>query len=270
MGDTVTGFTAARSEEIEAAAIVSGSVVGDNLILEAHDGSTINAGDVRGAAGAAGPTGPSGGPAGPAGPAGPQGIPGPTGPAGGLTGGEDLLLCPKGTIHMFVAAIAPSGWLLCDGSSYLRSTFPDLFAVIGTSYGAADGTHFSVPDLRQRFGMGLASATPGNVLGQTGGALNAALPLHTHLHIHTVNNSPAGGYAPSIAGGDTGNRIAITASSTLWVTTSGAQQVSFGHMDAVPDHTHSTFVSADATPAGNDPTNGNLPPYVVVTYIIRY
>lgn len=45
---TVTVFTAARMQEIEDGAIIGGSIVGDNLILEAHDGSTVNAGDVRG------------------------------------------------------------------------------------------------------------------------------------------------------------------------------------------------------------------------------
>ena len=48
---TVTSFTAARMAAIEAASIVSGSVVGDNLILTKHDGSTVNAGNVRGATG---------------------------------------------------------------------------------------------------------------------------------------------------------------------------------------------------------------------------
>jgi len=61
---TVTGITAARGEAIEAASIVDGEVVGDDLILSRFDGSTINAGNVRGPEGDPGPTGvsiPSGG-----------------------------------------------------------------------------------------------------------------------------------------------------------------------------------------------------------------
>lgn len=54
---TVTGLTAARMLEIEAASIVDGEVVGNNLILEKHDGSTIDAGNVRGAAGTNGTNG---------------------------------------------------------------------------------------------------------------------------------------------------------------------------------------------------------------------
>ena len=54
---TITGLTAARMLAIEAASVVDGDVDGDNLILVKHDGSTINAGNVRGPAGDAGPAG---------------------------------------------------------------------------------------------------------------------------------------------------------------------------------------------------------------------
>ena len=54
---TITGLTAERMLEIEAASIVDGDVVGDNLILTRQNGSTINAGSVRGAQGVAGPAG---------------------------------------------------------------------------------------------------------------------------------------------------------------------------------------------------------------------
>lgn len=55
---TVTGLTAERMEEIEAASIVDGNVVGGDLILTRQDGTPINAGSVQGPAGATGPTGP--------------------------------------------------------------------------------------------------------------------------------------------------------------------------------------------------------------------
>ena len=49
----VTGLTKARMLLMEAATIVSGAIVGDDLILTKHDGSTVNAGNVRGPAGTA-------------------------------------------------------------------------------------------------------------------------------------------------------------------------------------------------------------------------
>ena len=54
---TITGLTADRMLEIEAASVVDGDVVGNDLILAKHDGSIINAGNVRGPAGPVGPMG---------------------------------------------------------------------------------------------------------------------------------------------------------------------------------------------------------------------
>lgn len=54
---TITGLTAERMLEIEAASVVDGDVVGNDLILAKHDGSIINAGNVRGPAGPTGPMG---------------------------------------------------------------------------------------------------------------------------------------------------------------------------------------------------------------------
>ena len=69
-----------------------------------------------------------------------------------LHGGKSsAFLVPVGTILPYGGAAAPTGYLLCTGTSYLRADYADLFAVIGTSFGAADGTHFNVPDLRGQF-----------------------------------------------------------------------------------------------------------------------
>src|SRR5205085_39849 len=52
-----------------------------------------------------------------------------------------------GMILMWGTTSAPTGWVFCDGSSLLRAgTYAALFAVIGTTFGSADGTHFNVPD----------------------------------------------------------------------------------------------------------------------------
>ena len=54
-----------------------------------------------------------------------------------------------GMIMPHASAILPDGWLWCDNTSYLRAgTYADLFARIGTTFGAVDGTHFNVPDSR--------------------------------------------------------------------------------------------------------------------------
>ena len=54
---------------------------------------------------------------------------------------------PAGTIVPFSGNDLPLGWLWCNGGSYLRATYVDLFDKIGTIYGAADDEHFYVPDI---------------------------------------------------------------------------------------------------------------------------
>jgi microcystin-dependent protein len=68
---------------------------------------------------------------------------------------------PTGTVVMWVTADAPTGWLLCNGTEQLITSFPTLDGVLGTTYGirtngsgAAGTTHFRLPDLRGRVPMG--------------------------------------------------------------------------------------------------------------------
>ena len=53
-----------------------------------------------------------------------------------------------GTIKAWGGTTAPAGWLICDGSAISRTLYAGLFAVIGTTYGAGDGTTtFNLPDM---------------------------------------------------------------------------------------------------------------------------
>jgi microcystin-dependent protein len=83
---------------------------------------------------------------------------------------------PVGAIVPYGGTTAPDGWLLCDGTAISRATYATLYDVIGTAYGVGNGTTtFNVPDLRQRFPMGLATSGTGSTLGSTGGTID-----HTH------------------------------------------------------------------------------------------
>lgn len=54
-----------------------------------------------------------------------------------------------GTVQMYAGQTAPSGWLICDGTAISRTIYDRLFDVIGTTYGAGDGsTTFNLPDLQ--------------------------------------------------------------------------------------------------------------------------
>lgn len=93
-------------------------------------------------------------------------------------------LAQSGMMVAYGGATAPNGWLICDGSSYLRSTYPILFAVIGTTYGSADGTHFNVPNMQGQVPAGIGG-TLGLTLGQEFGEVNHTLivpeiPSHDH------------------------------------------------------------------------------------------
>jgi len=105
-----------------------------------------------------------------------------------------------GEIIPYAGSSSPvSNWYPCDGSSLLRTDFPDLFAIIGTTYGSADGTHFNLPDLRGRVplamgtGSGLSPRAIGDSIGEEDHILTAAeLAGHTHTE---VTASPAVGAA---------------------------------------------------------------------------
>lgn len=66
---------------------------------------------------------------------------------------------PTGLILYLAVEDIPDGYLLCDGSTVSRSTYSNLYAVLGTKYGAGDGTTtFSIPDLIGKFPEGGSTA----------------------------------------------------------------------------------------------------------------
>lgn len=114
---------------------------------------------------------------------------------------------------MFAGTTAPSGFLMCDGSLVSRSTYSDLFDVIGTTYGSGDGsTTFALPNLSGRVPMGVSQ---NYALASSGGSETATLdstkvPSHTHTvpshghdstitavtpnYSHTITAQPAFNY----------------------------------------------------------------------------
>lgn len=107
---------------------------------------------------------------------------------------------PSGTIKLYAGATAPSGYLLCDGTAVSRTTYADLFAAIGTAFGAGNGsTTFNVPDFRRRVPVGAGgtgTATLGNARGNTGGSETHTLQISempAHTHNYGVSGSGGGG-----------------------------------------------------------------------------
>ena len=187
----------------------------------------------RGPQGIQGPTGPKGdtGPAGPQGPQGPQGEPGlpadmtlinghinnKSNPhavtvgqlSSGLTTGDLLKydgskLVPAvpgsdyskplvGEIKMWPLDTPPPGYLLCNGDRLQGADYPELYAVIGKTFGGDEFDTFWLPDLRGRVAVGKSNDTEFNTLGKTGGNksvshAHGSSKLATALDVNAYNN----------------------------------------------------------------------------------
>lgn len=172
-----------------------------------------------------------------------------------LTGIEGI---PTGTITTWSDSSLPSGFLECDGSNVSRTTYSALFAIIGTTYGAGDGsTTFGLPDLQDNVAVGksnskaLASTggantvtSTGNIGGSTANATLSEGQLASHDHSFSVNAGGGNSTVVSRNLGNVGNTNTANAGSGS------------GH-----SHNMSANFSGDATSV--------VQPYVALIYVIK-
>ena len=171
---------------------------------------------------------------------------------------------PSGAVFPYAGFTEPSGYLLCYGQAVSRSTYSDLFSVIGTTYGSGDfTTTFNLPDLRGRVvagqdDMGGSSANRltgasggvnGDVLGAAGGdeghqLTEAELAAHTHS---------AGSYQTTIP------TVATEEGSDVLLQRNIAQQSS----------TNSFPVTGSSGSVGSDAEHNNVQPTFILNYIIK-
>jgi len=161
-----------------------------------------------------------------------------------------------GEIKMWPVSTIPSGWQICDGAALNRTTFASLFAVLGTLYGAGDGsTTFNVPNMKGRVPVGFDSGqTEFDATGETGGEkthtlTSAEMPAHTHVqnaHAHTFQGNGA------LTDGSSGTAYVVN-SGTFY----GFRAQQMASATAVNQST------------GGGGSHNNLQPYIVVRYIIK-
>lgn len=165
------------------------------------------------------------------------------------------LSIPTGTILAFSGSNVPTGFLPCDGIRVDREQYANLFAVIGTTYGAGDlTTNFNVPDLRGRvvagedssiYNSGLTNRLQecGSSLGMSCGAEKhsltvSQLPPHSH-GLYEGTNGYSGGSSP--------NRPLVNHQSS-------AQSVTSNSMDST----------------GDGEGHSSVQPTLVLKYIIKF
>lgn len=187
---------------------------------------------------------------------------------------------PTGATFMWTTNTAPAGFLLCDGSQVNRLAYKRLFDVIGTTYGAGDGSlTFNLPDFRQRFPLGKAASGTGATLGATGGNID-----HTHTitvdnagdHDHTATTSEDGAHthtqgahqhaigagSASFATSDTGGAAPIYPATQVDIFSDAGTGSSGAH-----DHTLTTSEDGEHT---HSATSGAAnPPFLAVQFIIK-
>lgn len=201
-------------------------------------------------------------------------------------------IIPVGSITPYTSSTIMDGYLFCDGSVVLRSTYPKLFAAIGTKYNTSGETslQFRLPNISGRAVVGLdSSQTDFDRLGKTGGSQTHTLsisemPAHTHIqdsHTHNQNahshTQDAHSHGISIwwnpndwENGSFGlgyfgswqNSMAVTGG---WgFGTSSAQPYIYG--------TTATNIANTATNqnTGSNQSHNNLQPYTTLKYVIKY
>lgn len=99
---------------------------------------------------------------------------------------------PTGTIITYAGTNLPNGWLPCDGSSRLQSAYPQLFALVGTTFGAGSspGTTFALPDFRTTTGKFIIRTTDDSVTVNTSSSL-IAVPVGA-MQLFAMSTIPTG------------------------------------------------------------------------------
>lgn len=156
---------------------------------------------------------------------------------------DDVSNYIAGRVFAYAGTDEPFGCLPCDGRAVSRSTYWELFAAIGTTYGAGDGSStFNLPNIESRTIIGEGTGESGTeyALGATGGE---------EKHTLTADELPT-------------HRHEITAYSATGNDKSHIDNISYNYQSA------STGWSGYTSHNGGDQPHNNMQPYIVMRYFI--
>lgn len=171
---------------------------------------------------------------------------------------------PIGSIVMWAGGSAdvPAEWKLCDGSAISRTTYSDLYTLLGNTFGAGNGsTTFNIPDMRDRFVVGAGTSYSRN---SKGGSASVS-------HSHTVNSHTHsdGSFHAEVYGAST--TLAIHRATGANYTTDVKASLAFS-ADSTGGRTlgaHVSGTSGSASPGTSSANLDNRPPYVGIYFIIK-
>jgi microcystin-dependent protein len=165
---------------------------------------------------------------------------------------------PVGAIVMFASDAEPARFMRCDGTALSRVDFAELFAVIGTKFGSGDGsTTFNLPNLRARFPVGINDAAIVGPPALSVRQINGKGGVETHkltagqLARHSHKLPDAGNFLDNPSSGGFGfisYSVSNPGGSTIRV----------------------QGWSATDSDGGSDQAHENMPPFLVVNFVIKY
>lgn len=192
-----------------------------------------------------------------------------------LLGARPQLFLPQvtggkvGEIIMFSGSDEPQDWLFCDGRAISRQTFEELFLVIGTTFGAGDGsTTFNIPDFRGRFPVGVGAIAAGDSGaesywgGATAGSVNVPLGQRAGEAWHKLTYGESG--VPQHTHGYTNTTYKLNTTSRKPGTSTA---VAYGTSITA---TNNSNTSANNTAADAASSHNNMPPFTGINFIICF
>ena len=213
-------------------------------------------------------------------------------------------LIPAGTIVPYLGGRqtnAPNGWLFCNGAYLSRSSFGDLFAAIGTTYGTTSTSNFRLPlpstIMRgaSSIGLGVTATNHSHSFAfNTSGNLSSA-GSHNHSANGPSLNSYIGGhthyrYTYNFSGANASNFSAVSGNANLLAGDSHSHEIEQTYAAANPNYSHTHGVNAGVVTGGGahehsysysvpvdglgessllSSENQSLPPVVYLAYIIK-